>query len=56
MVLGAYYLTDDYGVSENIVAVFDSLEEVKNSYDRDNIDIKDRVKVKFNGEFVETSV
>ncbi len=56
MVLWAYYLTDDWGVSQEIKWIYQSLEEVKSAYYRGDVDIKDKVKVKWNEEFIETSV
>ena len=56
MVLGAYYLTDDYGVSEEVKGIYGSLEEVRQEYFEWELDIKDKIKVKFDGEFIETSV
>jgi DNA-directed RNA polymerase subunit beta' len=56
MVLWAYYLTDDYGISDNIVAVFNDLNEVREAYDRWDLNIKDKIKIRFNWEFIETSV
>ena len=56
MVLWAYYLTDDWGVTEEIKAIFGSLEEVKKAYDRWIVDIKDKIKVKYNWKELETSV
>jgi len=56
MVLGCYWLTKmiDGGLGEG--KVFSSPEEAHLAYDFKTIDLKSKIKVKMNGQFVETSV
>lgn len=55
MILGSYYVTalDEEGKGAGMV--FGSLEEVENAYDAEVLGIKSPIKIRMNGELVDTS-
>ncbi|MGD8779026.1 MAG: DNA-directed RNA polymerase subunit beta' [Ignavibacteria bacterium] len=56
MVLGCYYLTKVLSGAKGEGMVFDTSEEVLIAYDHQVVDLHARIKLKFNGEFIETTV
>ncbi len=56
MVLGIYYLTDDFIISPREAGIFKGFEEVQSMYDNGDLHIKDRITFIFDGEPIKTTV
>lgn len=56
MVLGVYYLTDDAKSSKEIKGNFALLDDVLNAYLSSELHIKDKIRLRVDGEFIETTV
>jgi len=56
IVLGCYYLTDIWEKRKGEDKIFSTPEEAILAYELDEVDLKAKIKVRINGEFVETSV
>ncbi len=56
MVLGIYFLTDDYTATPRFVGHFSSYEEVLSRFYAKEVDVKDTIKFFTNDEWIETTV
>lgn len=56
MVLGIYYLTDDFTHTPRDAGIFASMEDVVKAYHAQRIVLKDSIVVNFNGEAIKTTV
>lgn len=55
MVLGIYYLTDPTGGDGNLKGTFGSLEDVLRAYHSNDLHIKDKIRLRYEGEYIETT-
>jgi DNA-directed RNA polymerase subunit beta' len=55
MILGIYYLTDDYTPTPRYVGHFDTIEDVLARFNSKEIMVKDTLKLKVDGEWIETT-
>lgn len=56
MVLGCYYLTKERGGSKGEGRVFSDIDEVRVAFDHKEVELQARIKVKIDGELVNTTV
>ena len=56
MILGIYYMTRERTEARGEGSIFSSPVEVRIAYDSDAVDLQARIKVRINGEMVETTV
>jgi DNA-directed RNA polymerase subunit beta' len=56
MVLGMYYLTDDFTHTPRNAGLFESIEEVIKAYESSRVVLKDRITLSYKGEIIQTIV
>ena len=56
MVLGCYYMTREHPLAKGTGMVFSGLEEMRMAYDAGVVGLQAKVRVRYNGELVETTV
>jgi DNA-directed RNA polymerase subunit beta' len=56
MVLGIYYLTKERAGVKGVGRLFADPEEVRIAYDNEDVDLQARIRLRWNGEIIETTV
>src|SRR5213078_2701846 len=56
MVFGIYYLSKERGGAKGEGRLFADAEEVRIAYDNEDVDLQARIRLRYNGEFLETTV